>query len=376
MGKKIASPFPPGEILRVELEARNWTQNDLAEIMGRPLRMVNQIITGKSGISPETATQLEGALNISAETWLNLQSIYQLSMVADNKTEDVKRRAKLYSLFPIKDMIKRGWIKATDNVDELENLLKNFCCIDDLSEAKNFIFSAKQNASSYGLPISPTNLAWLYKVRNLAKTQITTGKFTVNAAQSAIDKLSTLLLSPEEIRHVPKILSDSGIRFVVVETLPNSKLDAVCFWLDDKTPVIGITTRYDRIDNFWFTLRHELEHVLRGDGKKTPVIDENVGIDSVDLPESEKIANSIAAEFCVPQDKLEKYLLRVGPYSFAERKIIAFSGVLNIHAGLVVGQLQHKTQKFHLMRKYLVPVRNFILNGSTYDGWGFVNEET
>lgn len=375
MGKKIAASFPPGEILRVELEARNWTQNDLAEIMGRPLRMVNQIITGKSGISPETAMQLEGALNISAETWLNLQSIYQLSKVAENKTEDVKRRAKLYSLFPIKEMIKRGWIKATDNVDELENLLKNFCCVDDLSKAKNFIFSAKQNISSYGSPVSPTNLAWLYKVRNLAKTQITTGKFNVKAAQSAIDKLSALLLSPEEIRHVPKILSDSGIRFVIVETLPNSKLDAVCFWLDDKTPVIGITTRYDRIDNFWFTLRHELEHVLRGDGKITPVIDENVGIDSDDLPEAEKIANSVAAEFCVPQDKLEKYLLRVGPYSFAERKIIAFAGVLNIHAGLVVGQLQHKTQKFHLMRKHLVPVRNFILNGSTYDGWGFVNEE-
>ena len=64
-----------------------------------------------------------------------------------------------------------------------------------------------------------------------------------------------------------RILMECGIRFILVEKLPNADIDGVCFWLDEHSPVIGMTTRRDKIDNFWFVLRHECEHVLRGDGR-------------------------------------------------------------------------------------------------------------
>ena len=75
--------------------------------------------------------------------------------------------------------------------------------------------------------------------------------------------------------------------------------------------------------------------------------------------------------FCIPADKLESYLIRTGQYAFAEQKVIAFSGVNKIHPGLLVGQLQNRTGKYHMLRKHLVPVRQFILSSSVYDGWGF-----
>ena len=365
-------PLHAGIFLKLELNARNLTQLDLANIINRPVKTINQIITGKIGITPDTAMQLEQALKISAETWLNLQSRYQLSLLAleSDKYADIPRRAALYQNYPIKDMIKRGWINAGETLDDLENAVKAFFQINDIQQPCAFQFSAKQNKTAYKQPISAVNLAWLYKAKQLASEQLTTGKFSIQAANQAVAQLSNLLLSPEEIRHVPKILSASGIRFVIVESLPNSKLDAACFWLDEQTPVIAMTLHYDRIDNFWFTLRHELEHVLQGDGKNIPIFDEDIGTHTQDLPIEEQRANAAASDFCVPTAKLDSYILRAGAYIFSERKIIAFAGVNKIHTGLVVGQLHNRTGKYQQLRKHLVPIRSYLLlSGATYDGW-------
>lgn len=80
MPKRIpAEVFPPGEFIKDELEARNWTQADLAEILGRPLQAVNEIIAGKKTITPETARALGDALGAAPELWLNLENAYRLS---------------------------------------------------------------------------------------------------------------------------------------------------------------------------------------------------------------------------------------------------------------------------------------------------------
>ena len=91
----FAEVFPPGEFLREELEARNWSQTELAEIIGRPVRLINEIIAGKKAITPETAIQLGESLGTGPEVWMNLESQYQLSKVrmADNL---IKRRADLF----------------------------------------------------------------------------------------------------------------------------------------------------------------------------------------------------------------------------------------------------------------------------------------
>ena len=76
-----AEVFPPGEFIREEIEERGWTQEDLAEISGRSLRLVNEIIMGKRGITPETANGLAAAFGTSAQFWMNLESMYRLSQV-------------------------------------------------------------------------------------------------------------------------------------------------------------------------------------------------------------------------------------------------------------------------------------------------------
>src|SRR5579862_8532770 len=116
MDKRIPETFPPGEFIKDELEARGWTQGDLARIMGRQVSVVSAIINGKRSLSSEIATELASAFGTSPEVWLNLQASYDLSSVREQRAE-VSRRAKLFSLAPVNDMIRRGWIKASDDLE-------------------------------------------------------------------------------------------------------------------------------------------------------------------------------------------------------------------------------------------------------------------
>ena len=144
-----AQPIHAGQVLKAELAARNLTQADLAEIIQRPAKTINQIITGKLGITPDTAMQLSQALGISAETWLNLQSRFQLSMLEADKYQDIPLRAALYQNYPVKEMVRRGWINAGKTFEELESAVKHFFNLETINQTPQFQFCAKQNVAAY-----------------------------------------------------------------------------------------------------------------------------------------------------------------------------------------------------------------------------------
>jgi HTH-type transcriptional regulator/antitoxin HigA len=174
---------------------------------------------------------------------------------------------------------------------------------------------------------------------------------------------------------VPRILTESGIRFVIVESLTNAKIDGACLWLDDASPVIGMSMRFDRVDNFWFVLSHELAHVLEGHGKAAVMLDTELEGDragtGLEIPEEERVANRAASEFCVPQDKLDRFIARKAPF-FAERDLIGFARTAGVHPGLVAGQLQRHVGRYDLFRKHLVKIRDKVTPGAMVDGWGDV----
>jgi HTH-type transcriptional regulator/antitoxin HigA len=168
---------------------------------------------------------------------------------------------------------------------------------------------------------------------------------------------------------------ESGVRLVFVEGLPGGKIDGICFWLGG-SPVIGMSLRYDRIDNFWFVLRHEIEHVLRGDGMDEEVIDDELegaraSTDDPSLPEQEREANAAGADFCAPSTRVDSFIARKRPFLY-EKDVLAMARVLNRHPGLVVGQLQHKLKRHDYLKRYQVKLRTFVLSAAIADGWGQV----
>jgi HTH-type transcriptional regulator/antitoxin HigA len=364
-----AEVFPPGDFIRDEIEARGWTQGDLAQIMGRPLRLVNELIAGKKQITPETALGLAKAFgDDDALYWMNLDSAYRLSQTKP-ADEAVARRSKLYSLFPVRELMKRNWIEPSDNLDVVEHRVCRFFRIKNIDEKPAFAHAAK--ATQYDERTS-LQYAWLFRAKELAEA-VHSAPYSKQKLVHALSRLKALLVAPEEIRQVPQVLSEAGVRFVIVEFIPGAKIDGATFWLDDDSPVIALSLRFDRINNFWFVLRHEVEHVLRKDGLVTVDIELTERIQRKEaLPREEKRANDAAANFIVPSHELESFILRVRPL-YSEKRIMLFARRIEVHPGLVVGQLQFREEvPYTHFHKYLVKVREIITQTALTDGWGTI----
>lgn len=367
--KKFAEVFPPGEFLKDELEARGWSQAEFAEIIGRPAKMVNEIIMGKKAVTPETATQFSASLGTSAELWMNLESQYQLSKVAPPANEEIQTKAELYQRFPVKELIRRSWIAPDKGADVLLKRVLHFYGINSIQEDPRLAHAAKKSGD-----VRPLQLAWLFQVKHMAERQVV-GKYSADSLAKALDRLKALLSAPEEIRHVPRILNECGVRFVLVEALLGSKIDGVCLWLKDK-PVIGLSARLDRIDNFWFVLRHEIEHALKEHGKDAgAMIDEELEATDSKQSAEERAANEAAQEFAVPTSELRNYMGRVNPYFFSEERVMGFAKRLGVHPGLVVGRLQNVLSGtdpavYKYLRGHLVKVRQILAQSAPTDGWG------
>ena len=125
----------PGEAIRGLLDQRGWTQADLAGVIGKTTAAVNEIIQGKRGISPEMAALLANAFDTTIEFWLKLES----SRVSEQVLDATKRRSHLYSIAPIREMVRRGWINNTTSLPELEEELKGFFGVETLNETLQFL---------------------------------------------------------------------------------------------------------------------------------------------------------------------------------------------------------------------------------------------
>jgi len=368
-----AEVFPPGEFIRDELSERGWTQSDLAQIMGRPVSAISLIMTGKKSVTPETAVELSQAFGTSPEFWLNLESAYQLWRVTTAQTaagmNAIRDRAKLFESAPVKEMERRGWIRPTSSIDGLRHQLNAFFSavpvVDKLRvAARTSVQSNELNAEQ---------LAWCLRALQLAKS-VPAKNYSDKAFDEGILKLRGLADFPENVRRVPKVLSEMGIRFVLVEHLPKSKIDGAALWLGDgwDKPVVALSLRYDRIDSFWHTLLHECAHIKNKDSYVLDV--DLVGADrclSKDaLSEVEARANKEASDMLIPSEKLQSFIVRTRPFYYRS-KIIQFANLIKLHPGIIAGQLQHRGEiDWSANREMLVKVRDILISAAMTDGWG------
>ncbi|MBN1476891.1 HigA family addiction module antidote protein [Candidatus Sumerlaeota bacterium] len=362
-----AEVFPPGEFIKDELEERGWTQADLARIMGRNAASLNQVITGKVAVTPETAKQLSEAFGTSPEYWLHLDAAYRLAR-SDPADSTIRKMARLHEIAPISDMARRGWIEVSESVEDLEAQLCRFYMTSSLDEPPGLRSAARATPDGKSGAASIARLAWKYRAFHLAAA-VPAEPHTERKLDSMVSDLRGLAKHPEELRRVPGILAQMGIRLVIIQHLPKSKIDGATLWPQDDSPVIALSLRYDRIDSFWHTLAHEISHVRNGDGE---CFDEDlVGMHRAEATsEMEERADAEAAALLVTPQQLDSFISCVRPY-FSKEKIIQFAHQVGVHPGIVVGQLQHRGEiPFSANREMLVKVRTHIIDSTVTDGWG------
>ena len=374
----------PGEIIRRELEARNWSQADLAAITGRPLQVINEVVAGKRGITPETAqgfaqafgTTAQGfsqAFGMTAQFWMNLDAAYQLSK-GRGPDAAVALRALLFERAPVRELVARGWIRDSSRAEELAEEVRRFYGIDNLEEEPRFLAHAARKSTSYD-DVTPAQQAWLFRARQIAE-RVTAAKFAAEGLTAAVNRLRGTLAEPTALLDAPAILANAGLRLIFLEALPRTRIDGATFWLDDERPALVLALRFDRIDYFWHTLMHELGHIHRGDGRDN----DNVRLDT-DLigshtppqgskPGFELAADDFAAASLIDQNELEAFITRTRPL-YSRAKILGFADKLNVHPGILVGQLQYRGEILYShSRDLLIKVRDMMLPAVETDGWG------
>ncbi len=372
MNNAVTLPIDhPGSFIAEELDARGWAQADLAYILGKDVTQLNKLINGGTKITPDTAIALGDAFDMPAQFFMNLQNEYDLRK-AKQIDPGVGKRARL-SAFPIRKMIERGWIEDTDpallDVQIMRFFNKdNMNDIPFINEGVSVIPHAAKKSSYEST--TPIQYAWLHRVRKIAES-IECPPYSEDKLKENLKTIRAHMLDEDDFKHIPAILQKCGVRFVLVESLPGSKIDGVCTWLSDQ-PVIGMTLRLNRADNFCFVLRHEIEHVLRGDGKEETFapIDEDTQQNKDNRPECEQIADSEAANFCVPNDLLESFIARKSPF-ISERDMLSFAARVEINPAVVVGQIQKRTDQWGWLRKYQKNIDDKFTDWKYRDGWGY-----
>ena len=196
-----AEVFPPGEFIRDELEARGWTQTDLAEILGRPLKAVSEILTGRRAITPETAKGLGEAFGVDPQFWMNLESTYRLSRVKDHGSE-VSRRAKLYGAAPVTDMIRRHWINGASDIDSLEREVLGFFGVRDVDEIALLPLTATARMSTSHDETTPPQQAWFCRAHQIAST-LQVSHYREDRFGQLIEELLRLTTSEQEVSADP-----------------------------------------------------------------------------------------------------------------------------------------------------------------------------
>lgn len=364
--------FPPGDFIREEIEERGWTQEVLAEILGISLRRVNEVIKGKRRVTPETAKALGEAFGTGAQFWMNLESTYRL-WLSEDVDAAVARRSRLYDEYPLKDMIKRGWIEKSSDVDKLEEEVLSFFGISEVGETPATFAHAARKSTPYEAP-TMAQCAWLLRARDLA-SHASAENYTKPRLEKSLGRLRDLMADVGQLAEVPSVLADGGVRLVLVEQLPGTRIDGAAFWLNAKSPVVALSLRFNRIDGFWHTLLHDLRHILHKDVTPSdePLLDIDLLGEQVtreeERPPAEVRADAEAAEFLVPQDELDSFIRRVRPY-YSKKKIRLFAETVGVHPGIVVGQLQNRGEiPYSHSRDMLERVCDVICDATLADGW-------
>jgi HTH-type transcriptional regulator / antitoxin HigA len=342
--KRIYSDLaiPPGEYLAEVLGAKRMSQAELARRTGRPVQAINEIIKGEKALTPETALQLERALSVPAHIWTGLESRYQLVRARQEEKKLIRKELPYLKKTPYKQLTELGCVSRTRDSERKIRELHRFygvSSLDNLPEtwagAPSFRRSPKWDASRYALA------AWL-RCAELQAQNIDTVPFDRSALRTALNDLRAMTrMSPRAFPgELANRLAAGGVALVLQPHFPKTYAQGATFWLGTEKAVLVLSLRGRWADVFWFSLFHEIGHLLLH--RKTTFIDD--GDVSAERAELEREADRFAGETLIPSEELRAF---VGKSDLSTAAVRAFSESMGVAAGIVVGRLQHEGAVSH-----------------------------
>jgi len=327
-------PPDPIDAILFRMHEKGLKNADLVKFFGTSSR-VSEVLGRKRPMTVQMIREVSRGLGISAETLVGLGDAARPA-----KTEELD-----WSLFPAKEMSRRGWLsKLSSGASSVEQTVRGF-----INDAGLQFGAASFRRTIAGEAQSPTTryalYAWLARVIQRArvlKKQV--GPYNHEALSAGfLKQLAQLSWSEQGPLLAVEFLNRNGIVVVIEEHLKGTLLDGAALRDLDGTPIVGLSLRYDRIDNFWFTLLHEVAHLWKHVGEHEAFLD-NLDAASEDRREAE--ANRLAREAFIPRLIWKRSPAFVSP---SRETVLQLARDLGIHPAIVAGRLRKETGNYALL---------------------------
>ena len=329
---------PPGETLADVLEERSMTQADLARRAGLSKKTVNQIVKGKDPITPETALKLERVLGIPARFWLTREQHYREFLVSAAERDLLEAQIKWIEQFPIRGMVRKGWLPNLEDPVEMFRALLNFFGVASPSEWQNVwqvngaVFRHAKTFESNPFALA----AWL-RQGELQAHLLPCARYNKERFYEALVRIRALTYEMAEgwQDETVQLCAEAGVAVAFVPQLPRTHVSGATRWLSPHLALLQVSLRYKTDDQFWFSFFHEAGHVLLH-GKREVFLEAGNGKAQV---QKEEEANRFAEDFLIPRAEYRRFV-EDGWYEDLD-EVEAFAASLQVAPGIVVGRLQH-----------------------------------
>ena len=328
----------PIEAIKFRMEQEGLSNLDLVKYIGSKSK-VSEVLNGKRKLSLSMIRNLHKGLGISAEVL-----IADPSKTLPEEIPDIN-----WKQFPLNQMIKEKWIDFKGSLhnakDNAEEIIRDFYKKASLNLNSEFLL--RQNIRINSVPDEYALKAWQIKVVIEANKIKTTKKYTKEALNDdffkdlrALSRFSTGPLSAQEF------LLEFGIKLVIVKHLKKTYLDGATF-INDNTPIIGLTLRYDRIDSFWFTLFHELAHVKLHLNENNKYFFDDLKSKTDEQKENE--ADEFARNSLIDKDSWNDFYKEF----LTKDDVKEFANDYKISPAIVAGRIQYERNNYRVFRNLL-----------------------
>lgn len=323
----------PIDALEFVMEQRNLSQEDLVTFIGSRSK-VSEVLLRKRPLSLSMIKALHSGLGIPAKVLLNQHRRTTLSEQFE------------YAKFPIQEMIKRGYVKAHN----LEKEITSFFSLISTSTNTFALFNRNFYVRSPRAMNQNSLITWTAQVVNKAekvKSKINYKKGSVT--EVFLKKIVDLSDEKNAIYKSIELLKEIGISLIVEPHMPKTYLDGAAIMMKNKNPIIGVTARRNSLDNFWFTLLHELAHISLHYGKGTDLFCDD--IESMNSTDSrEKEADELALRILVPPSEWKNSPASIVPSPDAA---VSLAKKLSIHPAIVAGKMRYERKHYHFLNNLI-----------------------
>lgn len=319
---------PPGVTIKEQLNDRGMSQKEFAVRMDMSEKHISKLIHGDVQLTPEAAVRLEMVLGVPAKFWNNLEAIYREKLIKAEAEKAMDADAEIAKQFPYQEMAKFGWVpKANDIKDKIFYLRKYFEVVTLSLLGNDQITRIACRRLAVTEKGDLALMAWAQEAKIQAR-DIQTAPINIKGLISAIPELRKMtMLKPKAFcPKLKKYLADYGIALVFLPHLKGSFLQGASF-MDGNKIVLGLTARGKDADKFWFSLFHELAHIVLG----------HVGqINGISVAD-EQAADKWSGDTLIPTDDFTRFK---GEKNYSKQRVLRFAKDQGIAPGIVVGRMQ------------------------------------